>query len=50
VAQPPLPTRAERLENARVRHRTVVAIVAFAVVMTAAALLLLGLAGARPAV
>ncbi len=50
MAQPLLRTRAERLEIARVRWRTVFAIVAFAVVMTAAALWLLGLAGAHPAV
>jgi hypothetical protein len=50
VAQPLRRTRAERLEIARVRRRTVLAIVAFAIVMTAAALWLLGLAGGRPAV
>jgi hypothetical protein len=50
VAQPTRRTRAERLEMARVRRRTVAAIVVFAVVMTAVALWLLGLAGARPAV
>jgi hypothetical protein len=50
VAQPTLRTRAGRLEIARVRRRIVVAIVVFAIVATAAALWLLGLAGARPAV
>jgi hypothetical protein len=50
VAQPSRRTRAERLEIARVRRRTVVAVIAFAVILTAAVLWLLGLAGARPAV
>jgi hypothetical protein len=50
VAEPSLRTRAERLEIARVRRRTVLAIVAVAVILTAAVLWLLGLAGARPAV
>jgi hypothetical protein len=50
VAQPLRRTRAERLEVARVRWRTVIAILAVAVLMTAAVLWLLGMSGARPAV
>jgi len=43
-------TRAERLEVARVRRRTVLALVAVAILMTATVLWLLGMSGARPAV
>jgi hypothetical protein len=43
-------SRAERLEIARVKRRTVLAIVGFAVLLTAIALWLVGLSGARPAV
>jgi hypothetical protein len=43
VAQPSGRTRAERLATSRVKRRTVIAIVAFALLMTAAVLWLLGL-------
>jgi hypothetical protein len=49
----PLPsgrTRAERLEVERLRRRSAIAIVAFALLMTAAVLWLLGLSGARLAI